>query len=112
MDIPAAFFDAWNCIARRSSRHFAIETQELLEVPCFVPMGRCRRPMVPRQCRDAVSNSPTQSTFDGRGTTPAEEARGTPPGAEREKLMRRARQAETTAHMQEWLASPGLQGPR
>jgi hypothetical protein len=40
------------------------------------------------------------------------EARGTPPGVERETLMRQARQAETTAHMQEWLTFPGLQGPR
>jgi len=40
------------------------------------------------------------------------EARGTPPGIEREKLLRRARQAETAAHMQEWLTSPGLQPPK
>ena len=40
------------------------------------------------------------------------EARGTPPGVARDKLIRRARQAETASHMQEWLASPGLQTPR
>jgi hypothetical protein len=40
------------------------------------------------------------------------EARGTPPGIESEKLLRRARQAETAAHMQEWLTSPGLQPPK
>ena len=40
------------------------------------------------------------------------EARGTHPGAERERLIRRARQAETAAHMQEWLTSPGLQPPK
>jgi hypothetical protein len=40
------------------------------------------------------------------------EARGIPPGIEREKLLRRARQAETAAHMQEWLTSPGLQPPK
>ena len=34
------------------------------------------------------------------------EARGTPHGVEREKLIRRARQAETAAHIQEWLSSP------
>jgi predicted trehalose synthase len=39
------------------------------------------------------------------------EARGTHPGIERERLIRRARQAETAAHMQEWLTSPGLQSP-
>jgi hypothetical protein len=40
-----------------------------------------------------------------------QEARGTPPGIEREMLIRRARQAETAAHIQEWLTSPGLQAP-
>ena len=40
------------------------------------------------------------------------EAKGTPPGIEREQLIRQARQAETASHMQEWLSSPGLQPPR
>lgn len=40
------------------------------------------------------------------------EAQGTPPGAERERLMRLARQAETGAQMNEWLKSPGLQPPK
>jgi hypothetical protein len=31
---------------------------------------------------------------------------------EREKVIRLARQAETAAHIQEWLTSPGLQAPR
>ena len=39
------------------------------------------------------------------------EAKGTHPGIERERLIRRARQAETAAHMQAWLTSPGLQCP-
>jgi hypothetical protein len=40
------------------------------------------------------------------------EAKGTPPGIEREKLIRQARQAETAAHIDKWLTSPGLQAPR
>ena len=40
-----------------------------------------------------------------------DEARLLPPGAEREALLRRARQAETGSHMSEWLSSPGLQPP-
>jgi hypothetical protein len=40
------------------------------------------------------------------------EACGTPPGIVRERLIRRARQAETAAHIQEWLASSGLQPPK
>ncbi len=40
------------------------------------------------------------------------EARGTPHGIERERLMRRARQAETGSHLSGWLSSPGLQPPK
>lgn len=34
-----------------------------------------------------------------------------PAGAERERLLRRARTAETGAHLTDWLRSPGLQPP-
>jgi hypothetical protein len=34
------------------------------------------------------------------------------PGTERHDLERRARQAETAAHIDEWLKSPGLQPPK
>lgn len=40
------------------------------------------------------------------------EAAGTPPGIMRERLIRRARQAETASHLSEWLMSPGLQPPK
>jgi hypothetical protein len=40
------------------------------------------------------------------------EAQGTPRGEERERLVRRARQAETGSHLRAWLRSPGLQPPR
>ncbi|MET3840642.1 hypothetical protein ABIE49_002720 [Bradyrhizobium sp. OAE829] len=40
------------------------------------------------------------------------EARGTPPGIKRDELIRRARQAETAAHISEWISSPGLQSPK
>lgn len=40
------------------------------------------------------------------------EARGTPPGIERDRLIRRARQAETALQMNEWLATSGLQSPK
>jgi hypothetical protein len=33
------------------------------------------------------------------------------PGAIRDELIRRARQAETGSHMSEWLRSPGLRAP-
>jgi hypothetical protein len=40
------------------------------------------------------------------------EAQGALPGIERERLTRRARQAETAAHMMQWVSSPGLQAPK
>lgn len=41
-----------------------------------------------------------------------EEARRLPPGATREALLRKARQAETGSHMSEWLRSPEPQPPK
>lgn len=41
-----------------------------------------------------------------------EKAQGIPPGLERERLIDRARQAETASHMSEWLSSSGLQSPK
>ena len=39
------------------------------------------------------------------------EAEKLPPGTERHGLERKARQAETAAHIDEWLKSPGLRTP-
>jgi hypothetical protein len=36
----------------------------------------------------------------------------TPAGVKREVYLRRARQAETASHINEWLKSPGLQPPK
>ena len=41
-----------------------------------------------------------------------QEAKGTPHGVERERLMRRARPAEAGSHLSAWLSSPGLQPPK
>ena len=40
------------------------------------------------------------------------EAATLPPGPARRELLRRAREAETTAHLNDWLTSPGLQTPK
>jgi hypothetical protein len=40
-----------------------------------------------------------------------EQAKLLPPGAIRDAVIRKARQAETGSHMSEWLRSPGLQPP-
>ena len=39
------------------------------------------------------------------------EAKLLQPGAVRDGLLRKARQAETGSHMSEWLSSPGLKPP-
>ena len=39
------------------------------------------------------------------------EAKLLPPGAQREEMIRKARQAEIASHMNEWLTSPGLRPP-
>ena len=54
--------------------------------------------------------NPTAPPLDQRLIEEAQrlrkEARGTHPGIERERLIRRARQAETGARISEWLTSP------
>jgi len=40
-----------------------------------------------------------------------DKAKSLPPGIERERLIRRARQAETGSQISEWLGSPGLRPP-
>ena len=41
-----------------------------------------------------------------------EQAKELPHGLERELLLRKARQAETGSHINDWLRSPGLQPPK
>jgi hypothetical protein len=41
-----------------------------------------------------------------------EEAKLMRPCFERDELLRKAHQAETAAHMDEWLRSPGVQPPK
>ena len=57
-----------------------------------------------------------QTTFEERLAEEArlfkEAAEKQPPGSKaRELLLRRARQAETASHMNDWLSSPGLARP-
>jgi hypothetical protein len=39
------------------------------------------------------------------------EAELLPPGARRDEMISKARQAETASHLNEWLTSPGLRPP-
>ena len=40
-----------------------------------------------------------------------EQAQALPPGAERDQLLKKARNADTTAHLDDWMSSPGLRPP-
>jgi hypothetical protein len=40
-----------------------------------------------------------------------ERAKALPPGAERDALLKKARQAETARHIDRWISSPGLRPP-
>jgi hypothetical protein len=40
-----------------------------------------------------------------------EEAETKPPGPERDALLRKARQADIAAHIDQWVSSPGLKSP-
>jgi hypothetical protein len=62
--------------------------------------------------RTFKKSAPLNQRLEEQAKRLRKEAKGAPPGAEREKLIRQARQAETAAHIQEWLTSPGLQAPR
>jgi hypothetical protein len=64
------------------------------------------------QRRSFKENAPLDQRLTERAERLRKEAKGTPPGIERERLIRLARQAETASHKQEWFTSPGLQAPR
>jgi len=63
------------------------------------------------QQRRFTQTEPLDKRLAGEASRLRKEAQGTPPGVERERLIRRARQAETDAKMTQWLSSPGLQAP-
>nr|WP_247307424.1 hypothetical protein [Bradyrhizobium sp. 48] len=66
--------------------------------------------MQERRCFNQID--PLDARLSEEAKRLRKQAQGTPPGIEREQLLRRARQAETAARMSEWLSSPGLQPPK
>jgi hypothetical protein len=56
-----------------------------------------------------------EASFEERLAHMAQEcrkkAKALPPGLEREEMIRKARQAETAAQLNQWAASPGLRPP-
>jgi hypothetical protein len=64
------------------------------------------------QRRHFTQTHPLEVRLANEAAKLRKEARGMPLGVERERLIRRARQAETGSHLSEWLRSPGLQPPK
>src|SRR6266498_3108327 len=62
--------------------------------------------------RRVKQTSPLDQRLADQAQRLREEAKGTPPGVDRERLLRRARQAEAAAHMEQWLTSPGVHAPK
>lgn len=54
---------------------------------------------------------PLNRCLAAEATRLREEAKCTPSGIERERLLRQARQVETVSHISAWLNSPGLKAP-
>jgi hypothetical protein len=63
------------------------------------------------QRRHFKQTAPLELRLEEQAKRLRHEAKGTPPGVEREKLIRRARQAETASHISQWISSKGLQPP-
>jgi hypothetical protein len=63
------------------------------------------------QRRHFKQTAPLELRLEEQAKRLRQEAKGTPPGVEREKLIRRARQAETASHMSQWISSKGLEPP-
>jgi hypothetical protein len=56
--------------------------------------------------------TPLEQRLEDHAKRLREQARSAPPGIKRDDLIRRARQAETAAHMSEWISCPGLRPPK
>jgi hypothetical protein len=62
--------------------------------------------------RRQFQNQPLEERLAEEAKRLRAEAKLLPPGARREELIRRARQAETGSPISEWLSSPGLEPPK
>jgi hypothetical protein len=63
------------------------------------------------QRRRFTQTAPLGQRLEEQAKRPRQEAKGTHPGIEREKLIRRARQAETASQIDQWVSSKGLKAP-
>jgi hypothetical protein len=61
--------------------------------------------------RRRVHQKPLEQRLAQEAHDLREAAKALPPCAEREALLRKARQDETASHIAEWLSSPGPRAP-
>lgn len=61
--------------------------------------------------RRFTQSKPLEERLANEANRLREEAKSLPPGIERDHAIRKARQAETGLHMNDWLKSPGLKPP-
>jgi hypothetical protein len=54
----------------------------------------------------------TENNWHQQSEAAKNEAQKLPHGKERDALVRKARQLETAAHINQWLSSPGLMPPK
>jgi hypothetical protein len=70
---------------------------------------KCLRTTLPRtQGAIIASRTSTEQKWHEQSEQARNEAAKLPPGKERERLLRRARQLETASHINDWLSTPGL----
>lgn len=79
-----------------------------MRTPVALPPSYTGAAPMPRRHKD---RQPLQERLAEEAKRLREEAKSLRPGAAREALVRKARQAETGSHMTEWLSSPGLRAP-
>jgi hypothetical protein len=65
-----------------------------------------------QQRRRLKQQIPLNQRLEEQAKRLLKEAEGTPSGLQRDQLIRLARQAETAAHMDEWLSPSGRLTPR
>jgi hypothetical protein len=57
-------------------------------------------------------SSPLKDRLTAFAKQVRDEAKKLPPGVEKDGMLRKARQADTAAHLDNWVNSPGLQPPK
>ena len=75
--------------------------------PALLERGRC---VMLRRRRFKQTES-LQDRLAAFAKDARDKAAALPAGPERDELLKRARQAETASHIDEWVNSPGLQAP-